>query len=141
LDAMSPVFDGYHRQPWWQGQINETHTFDPTTASQFLLAGSYIGWWHGLAHPSQALAAFPISLNFFATGTYSSLAPFNSGLGVPEGRPTTQFQVSEDILKTRGNQNLGFGVSFDRTYWTNRSYGANALGALVPQTLDAFYQG
>ncbi len=141
LDPINSVFDGYHLQPWWQGQLNETHTFSPSAASQFLLAGSYIGWWNGLAHPSQALATFPTSLNFFATGTYSSLAPFNSGLGVPEGRPTSQFQVSEDILKTRGNQNLGFGIHFDRIYWTNRSYAPNALGSLVPETLDAFYQG
>ena len=141
LDPINSVFDGYHRQPWWQGQFNETHTFSPSAASQFLLAGSYIGWWNGLAHPSQALATFPTTLDFYATGTYNSLAPFNSGLGVPEGRPTTQFQVSEDILKTRGNQNLGFGIYFDRIYWTNRSYAPNALGSLVPETLDAFYQG
>jgi hypothetical protein len=141
LDPINSVFGGYHLQPWWQGQLNETHTFSPTAASQFLLAGSYIGWWNGLAHPSQALGTFPTSLNFFATGTYSSLAPFNSGLGVPEGRPTTQFQVSEDILKTRSNQNLGFGMNVGRIYWTNRSYAPNALGSLVPQTLDAFYQG
>lgn len=141
LDAINPVFDGYHLQPWWQGQFSETHTFSPTTASQFLLGGSYIGWWNGLAHPLQALEAFPISLNFNSTGTFSPLAPMNSGLGVPEGRPITQYQVSEDILKTRGNQNFGFGMNFQRIYWTNRTYSPNALGSLNPQTLDAFYQG
>ena len=141
LDPINSEFDGSHLQPWWQGQFNETHTFSPTTASQFLLAGSYIGWWNGLAHPSQALGAFPTSLNFYSTGTFSSLAPSNSGLGVPAGRPTTQFQVSEDVLKTRGNQNLGFGVYFQRIYWTNRAYTPNAFGSLNPQTLDAFYQG
>ena len=141
LDPINPVFDGYHLEPWWQGQLNETHIFSPSTASQFLLAGSYIGWWNGLAHPSEALAAFPTSLNFYATGTFSSLAPFNSGLGVPGGRPTTQFQVSEDLLKTRGTQNFGVGVHFERTYWTSHFYTQNAYGSLNPQTLDAFYQG
>jgi Carboxypeptidase regulatory-like domain len=141
IDPINSEFDGSHQQPWWQGQLNETHSFNPNTASQFLLAGSYIGFWNGLAHPSQALAAFPTSLNFYSTGTFTSLAPFNSGLGVPQGRPTTQFQVSEDVLKTRGKQNLGFGANFQRIYWTNRAYSPNAFGSLNPLTLDGFYQG
>lgn len=144
LDPINPVFDGYHLQPWWQGQLNETHTFSTSTASQFLLAGSYIGWWNGLAHPSQALEAFPTSLNFYSTGTFSSLAPNNGYIGVAgaaDGRPTTQFQVSEDVAKTRGNHNLGFGVYFQRIYWTSHFYTPNALGSLNPQTLDAFYEG
>ena len=141
LDAINSAFDGYHRQPWWEGAFSETHIFSPNTASQFLLAGSYIGWWNGLAHPQQALAAFPATLFFNATGTFNPLASWNSFLGVPQGRPTTQFQISEDIVKIRGKQTFGFGVGFERTYWSFRGYSANSLGALNPQTLDAFFQG
>ncbi len=42
VDAISPVFDAYSRQPWWQGQLSETHTIGPTAANQFLLGLNYI---------------------------------------------------------------------------------------------------
>ncbi|HXX13386.1 MAG TPA: carboxypeptidase regulatory-like domain-containing protein, partial [Candidatus Eremiobacteraceae bacterium] len=141
VDPINSGFDAYHKQPWWVDQFNEAHTFSSTAASQFLFAASYIGWWNRLADPQQALTLFPTSLNFLATNTYSSLAPFNVGGAVNAGRPTTQFQISEDIFKIAGKHSLGFGGTLERIYWTLHSYTSYLDGSLVPQTLDAFYQG
>jgi Carboxypeptidase regulatory-like domain len=141
VDPINSGFEAYHKQPWWVGQLNEAHTFSSTAASQFLFAASYIGWWNRLANPEQALTLFPTSLNFFATNTYSSLAPFNSWGVVNAGRPTTQFQISEDVFKIAGKHSWGFGGTLERIYWTLHSYTSYLDGSLVPQTLDAFYQG
>jgi carboxypeptidase family protein len=139
-DPISPLFDAIHIQSWWQGEIIETHTFNSSAANQFMLAGMYFTDFNELRNPSAALAALPTSLNFSNAGSFTSIGTFNS-LAVPAGRPTTQFQVAEDFAKTWGNHKLGIGAGFERIYWTNVSYTLNAAGTLIPQTLDAFYQG
>jgi hypothetical protein len=139
-DPISPLFDADGNFRWWQGQLIETHTFGSSAASQFLLAGTYFSPIYELVHGSQALAAFPATLNF-ASVTFTGIAGANSELAFPVGRPTTQYQISEDLVKIRGNQKFGFGANFERIYWTNLLYTLNAAGTLAPQTLDAFYQG
>jgi hypothetical protein len=42
LDPTSSAFNAYTNQPWWQGQLSETHTISATAANQFLLAATYI---------------------------------------------------------------------------------------------------
>jgi Carboxypeptidase regulatory-like domain/TonB dependent receptor len=138
LDSISPLFDADGHFPWWQGQLVETHTFSSLAASQFLLAGTYLAPIFALVHRSQALTAFPATLNFNTTLT--GFGAFNS-LSFPSGRPTTQYQLSEDLMNIRGKHKFGFGANFERIYWTMKGYTPNALGTLTPQTLDAFYQG
>jgi len=140
VDPISSLFDAVGNQPWWQGQLIETHTFGSSAASQFLLGGNYFAPIFKLAHTSQALSAFPATLNF-ASGTFTTLAGANSGLAFTAGRPTTQYQISEDLVKTWQNQRFGFGGSFERIYWTSFVNTPFEAGALTAQTLDAFYQG
>lgn len=141
VDPISSLFDAEGNFTWWQGQLVETHTFGSSASSQFLLAGIYLAQIFQLVNRSQALAAFPATLNFNASGTFTGLAGFNDGLAFPAGRPTTQYQISEDVVKIRGNQRLGFGANFERIYWTLMTYTPNAAGVLAPATLDAFYEG
>ena len=140
-DPISPLFDASFFQPWWQGELVETHTFNSSASSQFLLAGTYYSPSPQLDHSSQAVAAFPATLNFNLANTFSNLGGANSVYAFPPGRPTTQYQVSEDVMKTSGNHNLGMGANFERIDWTTFLNRVNALGTLTPQTLDAFYQG
>src|SRR5262245_16510674 len=49
-----------------------------------------------LVNPSQALSAFPATLNF-VPGTFTTLAGSNSGLASPYGISVTQYQISEDL--------------------------------------------
>jgi hypothetical protein len=140
-DPISSLFDADGTVPWWQSQMSETHTFGTTAASQLLVAASYIAPFYRFNNPSQALAAFPTVLNFSVPGTFTNLGrgdfvnPFGSGGSL------ARYQLSEDVVKTKGAQKLGFGVSFERSNWIFRQYNGNRTGTLMPQTLDAFYQG
>ena len=140
LDPINPLFDADTHQQFWQGQLIETHTFGSSAASQFLLAGTYFRPIFELLNPSQALSAFPVTLSPDASGTFTGLAGFSNFFAFPQGRPTTQYQITEDVVKTWGNQKFGFGANFERIYWTSLVYGPD-LGTLTPLTLDAFYHG
>ena len=139
VDPVSPLFDAYAHQPWWQGQLIETHTIGPTAANQFLLAGTYINSVWGVANSTQALAAFPTTLSWFNAG---GLSLFNGlGGGLPGGNKTEQYQISDDFLKTRGKHKFGFGANFLRSYLTWGGYNWDGSGQLLPQTINAFFYG
>jgi hypothetical protein len=139
IDPVSFLFDIASDQPWWQGQLSETHSFGASAANQFLAAG---WWFSAIFQPpnlSHTLSAFPTTLSWNANNAFTNLGGFNNFF--PSGTNTTQYQITDDFVNTRGAHKLGFGASFVRTYWTNFPYAFNAIGVLVPQTLNAFYQG
>jgi Carboxypeptidase regulatory-like domain len=140
-DPISPVFDASFNKPCWQGQIMETHTFSASAASQFLFAGSYVAGIFQAKHSAQALAAFPITLNFSTFGAFTKIggSDYFNVYGV--GRYNTQYQLSEDIAKTAGKHKLGFGGQFARIYWSELPNRSATIGKLIPLSLDAFYQG
>jgi Carboxypeptidase regulatory-like domain len=138
-DPISPLFDADFNGPSWQGQLIETHAFGSSAASQFLAAGSYFSRIWKVTDPSQALSAFPTVLGFWAPGAFTQLGGVDS-IGA-YGRRQTQYQLSEDVVKTSGSQKFGFGANFSRIDWHVSPNKVNAIGQLSPQTLDAFYQG
>jgi hypothetical protein len=105
------------------------------------LAGTYFAGVAQLNHPAQAIAAFPTTLSFNVANTFSSLAGANNTYAFATGRPTTQYQISEDVVKIKGKHSFSTGGNFERIDWTPFFYQVNAPGTLTPQTLDAFYQG
>ena len=134
-DPISSVFNVNSTQPGWQGQLGETHTFSSTAVNQILLAG-----WHGSAlfgpdSPSLAEAALPTLLNW-TTGTFTNVG---ASQDVPFGYKVTQYQFSDDFVKTWGSHKLGFGASLIRN--DNPSFPGVDQGTLVPFSLDAFFQG
>ena len=138
-DPISSAFDEDYDNSRWQAQLLETHTFNSTTASQLLVGLSDHYWAYKSSHPTQALAAFPILLNFSVPGTFTNLGDFND-LGFSQF-DTRVLQISEDVVTTRGSQRLGLGISLDREHWRDNSRAFNAVGTLYPQTLRAFYEG
>src|SRR5262249_26149980 len=139
-DPINPVFDNDYTQPWWQAQLIETHTFDTSAANQFLVAGTYFAPIFRLRNPSKALEAFPTTLNFNA-GTFNTLGGGDNVVSFPLGRYNTQYQLSEDVVKTWRNHKLGFGASISRTLWSELPNKINAMGLLTVQNLAAFYNG
>jgi hypothetical protein len=141
-DPVNSVFDADDEVPWWQGQLIETHTFSPSAASQFLLAGTSYFTLYRMKDPVQARAAFPTALAFNAQGTFANIGqgglinPLGSVFGVP-----LRYQLSEDLVKTWRSHKWGFGANFERINWKLMLYSENTIGTLMPQTLDAFYQG
>jgi hypothetical protein len=143
-DPINSVFDTDASGPWWQGEISETHTFSSSAASQFLVAGSYRDFIQQPKDPAQALAAFPSTLTFNAGSSpnaFATLGGIDNAYVFGFSRADTQYQLSEDVMKTLGKQKFGLGASFVRIHWTILSNKVNATGILTPQTLDAFYQG
>ena len=135
-DFVSPLFNVNSNQPWWQAELVETHTFGPSAVNQFLLAGWRITAFFDPANFSETHAALPTALGWYDTNTFTSIG---SSQGSPAGGTSTQYQISDDFVKTWGNHKLGFGASFLRRDRTNLP-GVDE-GTLVPFTLDAFYQG
>jgi hypothetical protein len=136
-DPISPVFDSEFGNWRWQGQLMETHTFSPATASQFLVGVSDHYWAYVLTHPAQALAAFPSQLNF-VLGTFLSLGGSNA---TPSCSVDIRaLQISEDLTTTRGSHKLGFGLNLDPEHY-DENCTFNTGGALYSQTLRAFYEG
>jgi hypothetical protein len=135
-DPISSVFNVNSTQPWWQGQLGETHTFSPSAVNQFLLAGWHISALFGPDNPSMAQAAFPTSLAWAVTGTFTNVG---ASADVHFGFKTTQYQFSDDFIKTAGSHKLGFGASLIRNDHT--SFPGVDQGTLIPFSLDAFYQG
>ena len=141
VDPVNPIFDALSTQQWWQGQLMETHTFGSSSASQFLLAGGYNLSSTALRDSAKAHAAFPTTLAFDYIGTFMTLGQANSWASVPVGIASTEYQISEDFVKTHRNHKFGLGGTFGRIYWTDKFYAGNVAGVLVPQSLDAFFQG
>jgi hypothetical protein len=143
VDPISPLFDAYRRAPWWQGQLVETHSFGPTAANQFLLGGNYYNYLNGVANPAHTQAAFPTVLNWaFAAGNpFSVLGGQDYNFAFPGSAKTTSYQISDDLVKTRGKHKFGFGVNFLRTYFKGYGYNYNGTGQLLPQTISAFFHG
>jgi len=142
LDPISSVFNAYAKQPWWQGQLSETHTISATAANQFLLAGTYINQTTGVANPAQTQAVFPTVLNWFNAGSpFYELGGWDFNWAMPTVWKTASYQISDDLVKTRGKHKLGFGISFLRTYLTANGYNWDGTGQLSPQTINAFFYG
>ena len=142
LDPISSVFNAYTNQPWWQGQLNETHAISGTAANQFLLAASYINQTTSVANPAQTRAVFPTVVSWWNAGNpFSQLGGENYSYAMPTGSKTTSYQISDDLVKTMGKHKLGFGISFLRTYLTCCGYNWMGVGQISPQTINAFFYG
>ena len=140
-DPISPVFDVDLTQPWWQAQVVETHTFSSSAASQFLVAGSYFALISRVKNPAKTLSTFPTVLNPYIFGTFNALGPQDNWTIFGSGRYNTQYQISEDVVKVLGRHKLGFGGQFAQVFWSELPARSQRIGVLVPQTLNAFYNG
>jgi hypothetical protein len=142
VDPISSLFNAYYSGPWWQAELNETHSFGTTAANQFLLAGIYQDGVTSVVNSAQTLAAFPTTLDWStAGGPFAQLGGFDYIYGYPIGRGLTQYEIGDDFLKIRGKHKFGFGLDLLRAYLSNSDYTQNAAGDVVPQTIDAFYSG
>jgi hypothetical protein len=137
IDPLNSVFDQELDNWRWQGQLVETRTFSPATASQFVLGVSDHYWGYVLSHQAQALAAFPTNLNF-VQGGFTSLGANNQTPSC--SIDTRALQISEDLITTRGSHKLGLGLNLDREH-ADEDCTFNVGGALFSQTLRAFYEG
>lgn len=142
LDPISSAFNAYTNQPWWQSQLSETHSIGTTAANQFLLAGTYINSTTSVANPVQTHSVFPTVLNWGnAGGAFSSLGGSDFLYALPTGSKTTSYQVSDDLVNTRGQHRIDIGILFQGIYFVGDGYINSGTGQLAPQTINAFFYG
>lgn len=135
-DPISSSFNQNSTQPWWQGQLVETHSFGHSAVSQFVVGAFYLPALFALQNPSAALAALPTAVNWGVIGTFTSVG---SSQNAANGGATTQYQFSDDLVVSWGNHKLGFGASL--LGYDNSNVSSPDLGTSYPFSVDAFYQG
>ena len=154
-DPINSAFNVQSSQPEDQGQLEWTHAFGPSTANQFLLAGQ---WYSAVFNTANATGGtFPTTLGL-ADGTFFNTAgpnpcanpPIGPGFPLllggrgcvnPQGRSTTQVQVSDDLSKTFGRQTIKIGGQFRRVDVSDHDFGTLQSGLLIVNTINDFYNG
>jgi carboxypeptidase family protein len=144
-DPINPIFNATSNQPEYQGQLNETHIFNPTLTNQFLLAATWYSAIFQEANVPATLAAFPTSLTL-GDSTLGGPGACGVGLGCddfiwPQGRNVTQFQIGDDLSKTIGNHTLKFGAKYHKNYVSDHDFGLFTSGLEVPFSLADFANG
>ncbi|MGH9864468.1 MAG: carboxypeptidase regulatory-like domain-containing protein, partial [Candidatus Acidiferrales bacterium] len=154
-DPINSVFNVQSSLPEDQGQLEWTHSFGPSTANQFLLAGQWYSAVFDTKNPTSGI--FPTTLGL-ADGTFFNTAgpnpcanpPIGQGFPLllggrdcvnPQGRSTSQVQVSDDLSKTFGRQTIKIGGQFRRVNVSDHDFGTLQSGLLIVNTINDFYNG
>jgi hypothetical protein len=135
-DVINPVFNATSPQPEWQGQLNETHTFQSRAVNQFIGAFQWSGILFGPANYPAALDAFPAKLTF----SDGSLHYLGQNQADPVGRHITQYQFVDDFSMTFGKHTLKAGVDFLRDDLNVFQFGNQTAGTITTSLAD-FYNG
>ena len=154
-DPISSTFNVQSSLPEDQGQWEWAHSFGPVTANQFLVAGQSYSAVYNTKNPTSGI--FPTTLAL-ADGTFFNTAgpnpcanpPIGQGFPVllggrdcvnPQGRSTTQVQVSDDLSTTFGRHTIKIGGQFRRVDVSDHGFGSLQSGLLVVNTINDFYNG
>jgi hypothetical protein len=135
-NTINRAFDQTSPQPEWQGQLNETHTFNNRMVNQFLAAFQWSAIEFGPVNVTGALEAFPTQLGF-AGGSFTTLGQ-NQAHNV--GRHITQYQIVDDFSAAFGHHTLKAGVDFLRDDLNVFFYGSNTAGTATT-SLENFFNG
>ncbi|MFZ0639725.1 MAG: carboxypeptidase-like regulatory domain-containing protein [Candidatus Acidiferrales bacterium] len=157
LDPISNSFNIVSSQPAELGQLEWTHDFGPSAANQFLVGAQ----WYSqvLEHPGVSLTGvnFPTTIavddgTFFSTAGPNPCVnpPLGNGADVliggedcdtPQGRATTDFEVSDDFSKVAGGNTIKIGGQFRRIDVSDHDFGALQSGLLQVDTINDFFGG
>jgi hypothetical protein len=137
-DPISPLFNGLSKQPQYEGQLQETHSFGGTAVNQFIVSGS----WYSAVFTTNSLPAATALIPFrlgFSGNAFSSLG---RDLNLwPQGRNVTQYGIIDDFSKVKGNHTLKVGINFHRNDVTDYSPGIGTIGYSQGEDLSSFYNG
>jgi hypothetical protein len=118
-DPINSLFNLVSKQPNYEGQLAETHTFSQYLVNQFIFSASYYRAMFQPPDPAANLAALPGSFFFYddpnpGTNHTDQFTPLNPDAYFNNGRMATQYGFLDDVSFMRGNNNLKVGVSFKR---------------------------
>ncbi|MGA7849318.1 MAG: carboxypeptidase regulatory-like domain-containing protein [Terriglobales bacterium] len=142
IDPISSAFDAFIQVPWWQGQVEETHTINSTAANQLLLAGTSIDMRQNVEDPAKTEATFPTVLSWCNAGCpFTNLGGLDWANAQLDAIKGNTYQISDDLMKTEGRHKFGTGIGFLRRSLSGGGYNFSGTGQLLPQTLNAFFYG
>lgn len=137
-DPFLNVFNVANNLSEHQGQLQETHAFGNSGTNQLLLAAQ---WMSNILRDTSSFdptSRFPAQLHF-ADGSFTDMGGILSQ--VPQGRNSTQVQVSDDFSRTWGDTTLKVGGSLRRLNVSNHDFGKNTIPFLQVLSLNDFYNG
>ncbi len=140
-DPLSPAFNITSSQPQYEGQLQEVHTFGPSTVNSFSLNGSYYRAIFDHTDPAAALALQPVEVSFSGSALFTLGRNFSSPSAFPQGRNVTQYGFVDDLSHTMGNHTLKAGINFSRFDVTTYGPGMGSLPLVSGETLNDFYNG
>lgn len=137
-DPINSIFNVRSKQPIYQGQISETHIFNPRMVNLLILSTLYDSFIKQPEDLAAALATFPTTLAL-GDNTFTSLGGMNSS--VPFGDSFTSYQILDDFSASSGRHNLKVGLSFYRVDISDHNYGDLLAGLVLPFTVSDFFAG
>lgn len=137
-DPINPIFNAFSPQPQMNGQLSETHTFNSSMVNQFILTGQYYSARFGPPDYNAVLAVFPTVIRF-TPALFSNMG--GEGYNWPQGRNVTQYQIIDDLGKSRGSHNFKAGINFHRVDLSYLSYQTFQQGRITERNLLDFYDG
>ena len=125
---VDPLFNTLSPQPEYEGQLNETHTFNSNLTNQFVAAAIYYRAIFQNTNQATAGTISPFSL-FFISGDLANNSAATSLGGIdyafPQGRAVTGYQYVDDLSYVRGKHTIKTGFAFRRDDVTD--YGPQQL--------------
>ena len=137
-DPINPLFNAISPQPFYQGQVNETHSFGTRAVNSLVIAGGWYGAQFSPANLAATLAAFPTQMNL-SDGTLTTLGGDDGTY--PVGRNVTTAQLQDDVVFYRGNHAIKVGARWNLDKINDHYFTLGTNGTLSPSTLGAFFYG
>jgi len=146
-DPINPVFNADSIQPQYEGQINETHVFGSGGVNQLIVSGSWASSLFTANDLPAALKAFPTTM-IFNDGLLTDLggggfrnSTASADNNFPQGTIVTQYQIVDDLSKTKGPHELKFGINFRRDLVSDYTTGVNTSGTFSINSMTEFVNG
>ena len=139
-DPINPIFNSFSPQPQRTLVLGYTHLFTANLVNQFNPGAS---WYASVFEPNnfaQVQQTFPIVL----TGGTAN-APFTAIGGnnniYPQGRKLTQWQINDNLIWTRRQHTLKFGMNSRRVDVSDYDLGQGTVPTVIYNDLAQFTYG
>ena len=139
-----PTFNEQSNQPQMQGQVSETHVFDPNTVNQFNASALFYAAVFTPSDAAGALSALPTYVNF-SGDSFSPIGALGEppGFFFPQGRRVFQYQVADDFSKIFGNHTFRLGLTWVHQTVTDLDFSAlgGPVNGEITTNLTDFFNG
>ena len=139
-DPINPIFNSYSPQPQRTLVVGYTHVSRSNLVNQFNPGAS---WYSSIFEPNnyaRTVQAFPLDL---ASGSDS--VPFTAIGGLDntfaQGRKVTQWQINDNLIWTRGQHTLHFGINTRRVDTSDYDLGEGIVPTVTYNDLAEFTYG